>query len=172
MRLVRGIRAVSKAINAIGMVVLAILMLLGAADVLGRYLFNQPIMRTYEISQILLASIVFFGWAYTQYEDKHISIGLVFERFSPSVQRIIRIITHFLALIVFGLIAWQATILAMDFFHANRLLGGLLIPIYPFQLFVSFGAVLICLELIIQIFFLLIAAPDMAQLRKGEEVQY
>ena len=146
-------------------------MFLGAADVLGRYLFNHPITGTYEISQILLASIVFFGLAYTQYEDKHTSIWLIFERFPIKMQRVITLCTHLLVLVIFILITWRATITAIEYLEVNRLLAGLLIPIFPFQLFVSLGASLISLELIIQIYYLVVA-PDKILRRKSEEVQY
>jgi TRAP-type C4-dicarboxylate transport system permease small subunit len=160
---VRGVRAVSKILNGIGQVFLAILMFLGTADVLGRYFFNRPILGTFEISEILLAGVVFFGWAYVLYQDKHIAMEVIYSHLSPYAKKITDVITRFFSLFVFSLMAWRVTATAFHYKEVNRLLPGLLWPAYPFVLFVSLGAVLLCLELIIQIFYLLFSFRDMSR---------
>ena len=47
------------------------MMLLGTADVTGRYIFNKPILGTAEIFGILLPAIVLLGLAYTQEAQAH-----------------------------------------------------------------------------------------------------
>jgi TRAP-type C4-dicarboxylate transport system permease small subunit len=134
---------------------LAILMFLSVADVGGRYFFNRPIFGTLEISEVLLVCIVFFGTAYTVYQDKQITMELLYSRLSPSGKRLTDISTRFLSLVVLGLIAWRVTATAIYSKEVNRLVPGVLWPVYPFMLVVSFGATFICLELIIQIVYLI-----------------
>ena len=153
--MVRVFRNISKALHTIGLAFAGILMFYGTADVVGRYFFNHPVRWTYELSQILLASIVFLGWAYTLYQDKHTTVGFVYTRLPIPVQRIVDVFTRFLALIAFGLITWQATAWAIVYWKAGRLIAGIFLPLYPFQMFVAFGALMLCLELIIQMFYLL-----------------
>ena len=166
--MVKAIRTVSKMLHLIGTGLVGVLMFYGTADVVGRYFFNSPVKWTYELSQILLAIIVFLGWAYTLYEDKHTTIGLVYSRFPPKVKKTADIFTRLLALIVFALITWQAVAWAIVYIKANRHLSGIFLPLYPFQMLVAFGALMICLELIIQIFSLLFAGADESSPRMQE----
>ncbi len=51
---------VSRTMSNIGMVVLLMLMLLITADVLLRYLFNRPILGTFDIVELMLGIVIFF----------------------------------------------------------------------------------------------------------------
>lgn len=92
---------------------LFVLMALGAADVVGRYVFNRPILGTMEISEVLLAGVLFFGWAYTQATRGHIRVNLLLPRFSPRVQAMTDTINSILGLVLFSLIGWQAAQIAI-----------------------------------------------------------
>lgn len=144
------VRRVSDIANNVSISMLAVLMLIGTCDVIGRYLFNKPIRGVVELGEVLLAGIVFFGWAYTQAAGGHIKVEMFTSRLAPRVRAKINFATSFLSLALFSLIGWQAAKLAMMYWEQNRLVGGLMIPIAPFVLFISLGALLICLELIIQ----------------------
>lgn len=148
------VRMASKILMAISQGLLAILMFLSIADVIGRYLFNRPIFGTLEMSEVLLVSIVFFGSAYTLYLDKQITMELLYNRLSPPAKRTVNIITRLMAFSIFSLMVWKVTEKAFYFKETNRLIPSLLWPIYPFMLFVSLGLILISLELLIQIVYL------------------
>lgn len=150
----KGIRMASKILMAISQGLLAILMFLSITDVIGRYLFNRPIFGTLEVSEILLVCIVFFGSAYTLYMDKQITMELLYSRLSPSARKKVDVITRLMAFIIFSLMVWKVTEKALYFKEANRLIPSLLWPIYPFMLVVSLGAILLSLELLIQIVYL------------------
>jgi TRAP-type C4-dicarboxylate transport system permease small subunit len=151
----KTIRNTGNILCAIGMGMLLVLMLLGAGDVIGRYLFNKPVTGTMEVSSILLAGIVFFGWAYTQAVGGHVKVEIFFSRFPPLVQTAVSLLTLFISLILFSLITWQGARMAMIYWKAGRLIDVIYVPIAPFQLFVSLGALVLCLELAIQLLHLL-----------------
>src|SRR4030066_331803 len=91
-RLEKSIGIVCNILRYVGVGMLFVLMMLGAADVVGRYLFNSPIQGTMEVSELLLAGIVFFGWAYTQAARGHITVDLFFSRIPSRGQAILKII--------------------------------------------------------------------------------
>jgi TRAP-type C4-dicarboxylate transport system permease small subunit len=161
------VRMASKILMAISQGLLAILMFLSITDVIGRYLFNRPIFGTLEMSEILLVSIVFFGSAYTLYLDKQITMELLYTRLSPSAKKIVNVITRLMAFIIFGLMVWKVTEKALYFKGVNRLIPSLLWPIYPFMLFVSLGAILISLELLIQIVYLFMNPKEVSSEGEG-----
>ena len=57
------IESISHALNTVVMVVLLGVMLLIVADIFLRYVFNQPIIGTTEITTFMVIVVVFFGLA-------------------------------------------------------------------------------------------------------------
>lgn len=151
----QGIRKVEKILSTISGFLLVGLMVLGAADVIGRYVFNRPIMGTFEISEILMAVMVFLGWAYTQAQRGHIRVDLLVSRYPPRLQAMVEFVILFLVLVVFCLIAWKAASIARQEWQEQRLVSTILIPRAFFTPFVTLGAFALCVELIIQMIHLL-----------------
>lgn len=57
--------------------VLFALMLLTTGDVLGRFLFNMPIVGTVELTQLMLAGLVFLALPVVSWREGHIAVDLV-----------------------------------------------------------------------------------------------
>lgn len=146
----KGITNASSVLNVIGMVLLFVLMMQGAADVIGRYLFNKPIIGTMERGQVLLALMVVLGWGYTQIAKAHVNVELFFRRFPPRAQAITRFATTFVALVFFILIGWQAVLTAQLYHGGGRLIYVIHWPLAPFQLVVTLGALVLCLVFIME----------------------
>lgn len=125
-------------------------MLLGAGDVLGRYLFNHPILGTLEVSEIMMAGIVLLGWAYTYRAGMHVRVDLFITRYPPLTRTIVDIITTLLSLGLFIIVTQQSLESAMQNVQMSKFLPTLKIPAYPFYFFVPFGGALLCVELIIK----------------------
>jgi C4-dicarboxylate transporter DctQ subunit len=140
-----------KVANYVSMFMLLILMLLGSVDVIGRYVFNKPIQASFELNQILLAGVVFFGLAYTQLVGGHIKVEFLVSRFKPRMQAITDFITLCLMLGLFSLITWQSLRIAIVFWQQNKLIDVLFVNMAFFQSFVTVAAFLMSIELIIQL---------------------
>ena len=138
-----------------------LMMFIGAFDVLGRYLFNRPIRGTMEISAVMMGAIVFFSWAFTQRDDGHVKVELVVSYYSDRMRSIANCFTLSLSLVLFILIAYKSTLIAIRSFTEHRTLPILEIPTGPLHALVPIGAVLLCLTLLIQI------VSNIATLRKG-----
>ena len=154
----KAVRRVTNILCYIAVAMLAALMLLGTFDVIGRYFFNKPIKGALEIGGILLAGIVLFGLAYTSSIERHVRVDTFILLFPPRLQAIIGCVISFLSLIIFCLIGWQGAELALQSWERQTSIDVFFIPIAPFQLFVSVGALAVCLELIVQIRHFIIAA--------------
>jgi TRAP-type C4-dicarboxylate transport system permease small subunit len=133
------------------MVILFLLMSLGASEVIGRFVFNRPIVAVLELSQIMQAMMVFLAWAYTTAQRSHVRVEMFIRMFSPRIQAIQDFVTDIVVIILFALIAWKAAEKAVFYWETNMQVDVLFIPLAPFQLFLAIGAVLLCLELIAQI---------------------
>jgi TRAP-type C4-dicarboxylate transport system permease small subunit len=157
----KGIQYIGEIFTSIGEVLFVALMLLGAGDVIGRYVFNKPIAGTMEISEVLMAGMVFLSWAYTQRTGGHVRVELVISRYSAQARAIANFVTLFLALVLFSAIVWQSAIIAMKCVQEHRILRIVEIPVGPFYFLVPVGAFFLCLEFIIHMVHLV------PQMRRG-----
>lgn len=132
----------------LGVVLMVCIMLIGAGDVIGRYVFNSPLKGTFEISEILLAGVVFFGLAYTVSVGGHVSIDTFTVRFRPRSRAFVESFVSLLSLFIFGVMSWQGAVKAFKSWEADRYIDIIRLPIAPFEFFVAIGAFLVCLELV------------------------
>lgn len=131
---------INKAMSVVAMAVLCLMMVLTTIDVMGRYLFDKPVQGTFELTEIMLATIVFCSLAFCQFSKGHISVDIVVSRFSKKSQKTIEMLNYIVTLVVLGLIAWmsfQNGMMLKNTMDVTMILG---IPIYPFVLLVSLGA--------------------------------
>jgi TRAP-type transport system small permease protein len=145
------VKRLSKALYHVGAVFLFALMLLSSADMIGRFFFNLPIVGALEISQILVAAMVFLGWGQTQIQKGNITVELLYARFPPRMKTVATLVTTVLSAAVFGLMTWQALLAAKQYHDAGRVIFVINLPLGPFQLFVVLGALMMFIVLIIEI---------------------
>lgn len=142
------IQTLSRALCAVCIFVLIPLMLLTSVDVIGRFFFSKPIPGGVEISSYMLAVFILAGLAYTQQVKGNVQVEFFIAKLPPRAQYIINTLTTLLSLFIIALIAWQGTI---DFMHDTNVSDMLRIPRWPFKALVPLAAVLLCLELCIDL---------------------
>lgn len=146
----KGIRGAENVLGVVAGCMLMAMMLLGAVDVVGRYLFNSPVTGALETSEILMGGFVFLSWAYTQSKKAHVSVDLLFALYPPRVQATLSFIMNIIVIALFALILWQSAAIAISDYESGKLVRIILIPIYPFKLMVPVGAFFIAIEFILQ----------------------
>lgn len=149
-KVVKVIEKGGNALAGIAMFFLAVLMFLGAADVLGRYIFNSPIKGTIELSEVFMAGVILLGWAYTQRTGGHVKVELLISHYPPRARNIIDFITSLLSLVLFSLIVRQSWLLAVKHLGQGRVFPTLQFPTGYFYFFVPVGAFFLCLAIIAQ----------------------
>lgn len=147
----RVVFPLNEVMHKVGLAVLLLMMFLTVGDVVGRYFFLFPISGTFELTNFMLALVVFFAIGYTQVRRGHISIDVVVSRFSPRAQAIIDSITYLFSLGLFSLVTWQSAVHANRLFEGHNVSGVLSLPIYPFVIAVGVGSLLFCLVLLVDL---------------------
>jgi len=142
---------VNVALKYLCMSLLGVMLILGTADVLGRYLFNRPVSGTYEIFGVLLPSIVLLGLAYAQAERSHVRITMVVELLSPLLQRVFDIITTIIAMVITIIIGWHGFGLSIRFWNSGKMIDTIHVPKWIPQLVVPLGALALFLVLSVQL---------------------
>ena len=149
---IRAIKSLSRWVYLlVGAGSMLVMIALITVDVILRFLFEHPIMSSYEIVMFLMGIAVFTTLSYTETEKGHVSIELLVSRFPKRVQKILDIAMSILSLGLFALIT-QQTIVRAKALAAEGLTSSILhVPVYPFYLFGAFGFALLCLVLLVNI---------------------
>ncbi len=148
----KAINTVSQAIHGIGGVVLALMMLLTATDVIGRYLFNRPVDGSTELNEVMLAIVVFFGVAYTATQKGHVRVEILVSALPQKARILLDALMTFLGFGLFSLMSWQAVVLGIDQWNRDLTTSVLYIPVFPIALAVAFGSGLLGLVSLMHFF--------------------
>ena len=146
------VRVVGIGLGYLAMGMMLVMMFLGTADVLGRDIFNKPIVGTYEIYELLMPGITLCGLAYTQLGKGHVTLDIVSSRFSPRLRARISFAITLILLCLFGLMTWQGTITAIGYWEQGRQVVNLHIPFFIFALCVPIGAMALCLVFSLELY--------------------
>jgi TRAP-type C4-dicarboxylate transport system permease small subunit len=148
----RSVDKIRKTFSHGAMIALFGMMMLGTADVVGRYLFNSPITGTLEIFTILLPVLTLFSLADTQSIDGHLTAGVIdFFHLKPETRTKIRFGVQVLVFCLFLLVVWRGVGGAMLTLRSHRTIGNIEVPLWIPQLAAPLGALVMCLVLVVQV---------------------
>jgi len=147
----RWITSVSRGLNAVGITMLVLIMLIMVADVILRNTTAQAVLGsvTFELVMLMFCLVVFFGMANTDVNKRHISVDVLTSRFSQEVQKFIEIFVYFFSIVVLSLSIWRTAVYADSLRQAGDSTVILHIPYYPFAYMVSLGIACLCLVLLV-----------------------
>ncbi|MBN1833676.1 MAG: TRAP transporter small permease [Deltaproteobacteria bacterium] len=132
----------------IGAFSLFAMMCLTMADVLGRYIFNRPILGVFEITELMVLMLIFSFLGYTQAQKSHVSVDLFIMLFPERLTVLIEVFNHFICLAMMALIAWMGVDKALELMEAGEASPNLALPTYPFVFFLVLGCAVMCAEFI------------------------
>ncbi|WP_172328218.1 TRAP transporter small permease [Mangrovicoccus sp. HB161399] len=98
-------RAFLSALRGLSALLLAALILVTVTDVVGRYILNAPLPGAFELTQILLALLVFAALPLTTARREHVEVDLMAHVLTP---RLIRAFGIFAALVTAAALAFFA----------------------------------------------------------------
>ncbi len=142
------IRPVVMVLHGAGVGVLVAMMVLTASDVTLRYVFNRPIVGSFDLTEYMMAIVVSFGLAYCAFLRGHVRVDLVVTHMPERLQSAIDSITGLLGVILFAIITWQAFMYMELLFDSGLKSTVLLIPRFPFAGMVCLGSVFLTIVLL------------------------
>ena len=146
----KAVFPVSRLLLYIGQFTLILMVMLTVADVFLRYVLNRPILGSYELTEFMMAVLVFSTIGYTMVVKGHVVVDLVFTKLPQRIKDILECITSFIAFILFAVVAWRNVMQADTAWGRNDVTAELFIPISPFILFVAIGIAVLALVLFAQ----------------------
>ena len=138
-------------LNAIGTVWVAAMMVLICGDILGRALFNSPIIGVPEIVRVSVVGIVWLQMAYTLKIGAHLRSNIILDRLSLKWQYIVEIIGCILGILVFSLAVYTSWDVMIEGWRIKEFEGELpvRVPVYPIRTIVVIGAFLTTAQFVV-----------------------
>jgi TRAP-type C4-dicarboxylate transport system permease small subunit len=151
-RISKGVACLNRYATAVASLGLLFMTGLVTADVIRRRLFNAPLIYADEVAGYLLVLVTMLGLGYTLKEEGHIQVMLVIQRLSARQRTILRLIWCVIGivyatilLIYTGQLAWESFTLKAFSPTPSQL------PIYPFQVLMPIGCVLLLFQLVMEL---------------------
>ncbi|HVL57718.1 MAG TPA: TRAP transporter small permease [Burkholderiaceae bacterium] len=100
------VRRLEFALGVLAASILFAMMLLTFVDVILRYFFNAPMKGSFEVTELLMAVLIFCGLPLVSYRGGHVAID-TFERFLPRLlRRALQPTIHLVCAIALAGMAW------------------------------------------------------------------
>lgn len=129
--------------DAVLVIILGGMILLAAAQIVMRNLFNFGFIWTDELLRMLVLWIALAGAVAASRNDKHINIAILDRFLPPRVKAATGILIHFFTSVICGIVAWHS----VRFVRTSHEFGDLLmgdIPAWIPQIILPVGFGLIC----------------------------
>lgn len=146
----KGGRSLDLAIRIVAAVLLMTMMALTVCDVLGRYLFNAPLRGATEVTELLLAAVIFIGLPAVTLDREHITVDLLTERLSHAPKAVLQAAMTLVSAVVLGVIAWRLWLVAAQVGGYNGTTPSLKIPLAPLGQFMAVMCALTAVILLVQ----------------------
>jgi TRAP-type C4-dicarboxylate transport system permease small subunit len=147
-----------RTLGAAAAILLFCLMMVTTVDVIGRYIFNFPLRGGFELTELLLLTLIFAGLPLVSRADEHVTLDfidqLLGERGRSLLRRLVDIIC---GLIILGL-AWRVYIKAGKIAGYGDTTDVLRIAVGPFVYFMALMVAVTAVVHLIRAF--LPAAPE------------
>ncbi|MFC1990879.1 TRAP transporter small permease subunit [Chloroflexota bacterium] len=118
-----------------------------AAEVVLRYIFNQPTIWATDLNLQLMAAIITVGAGYTLLQKQHVIVDVVVTRFSPRVRAILDLATSSFFFLGIGVMFWRSVIAARESIMMRELMSTIWEPpLYPIRVVMAIGLFLFLLQ--------------------------
>jgi TRAP-type transport system small permease protein len=120
--------------------------LLTVLDASLRYGLNRPLPATFELTELLLATVIFFGLPYTGLLDGHVTVDVLAGRLSPRGRFALTATAGLVMAALLTTITWEMGRLAGEVVRTSRTTITARIPVFPFMVpaMLAAGAAALC----------------------------
>jgi TRAP-type C4-dicarboxylate transport system permease small subunit len=107
------------------------MMIVTFVDVLGREVFSAPLPGAYELTEVLLALVIFVGLPIATARREHVSVDLLTSRLPGPARRVLAVVAALVTAVVLAVLAWRLAVSAGDFISYGDATVYLGIPLGP-----------------------------------------
>lgn len=119
--------------------ILFCLVLVTCVDVVGRYFFSAPLNGAFEITEILLAALVFAALPLTTDRKEHIEVDLLNVILPNVVKQYLSAFAGLFSAALLATLSWRLALHAMQAATDGSMTNALSIPLAPFGYLAAFS---------------------------------
>lgn len=112
-------------------VLIALMIAATCVDVIGRYLLNRPFGGAYELTQILLAALVFTALPLTTADGGHVEVDLALHLFPRRMQVLMGRLAGYVSAAALVCFAWRLVLTGLTQFDEGTSSPSLSLPMAP-----------------------------------------
>jgi TRAP-type transport system small permease protein len=113
-------------------IVLGAVMMVSVVDVVGRYVFNRPLPGSSEITEVLMAILIYAGLPLVSLRRAHIAVDLLDPVTPPALARVRDAIVGLVSVFVLAIVAWRLWAYADQIRSSKDVTEYLKLPLAPF----------------------------------------
>jgi TRAP-type C4-dicarboxylate transport system permease small subunit len=125
----------------IGAFALAVIASVTFCDVIARYFLNRPFSFTVELTELVMALVVYFGVGLVTHENTHINADVVVLRLPPRWRGRFALVTNLLALGFLAVMVWRLWLRAVFLLAKGDMTPVWGVPLWPIAFAIAFGSV-------------------------------
>jgi len=132
-------------------------MLLTTVDVVSRYLFNWPLRGAFEITELLLLSLIFAGLPLASRAGEHVTLDFIDHALKPAGRRLLHRLLDLVCGLILLSLAWRVWIKADKIAAYGDTTEVLRLPVSPF---VYVMALMIAVTAVVHLAKAVLPGPD------------
>lgn len=164
-RVLSAIETMTKWFYLFSAICLIALFAIMTIDVLGRFLFNKPLVGTMDVGTYLLAALIFLGLGYAQVTGRHVKLDILTKKFPDKLRRALNASLLVLSLAFFAMMTRQTAIVAYSEWKRKLLFSASAVnlPIWVISFAASLGCIMLAIALIVSIIRLFYTAENVSK---------
>ncbi len=115
---------------------------LTVVDVIGRYLFSAPLAGAFELTQLMLGTLVFAALPLTTFSGEHVEVDLAYDASPYPLKTVMRWLSGLASAAVLWAIAWRLVVYSARLAEDAAVTNALSIPLAPLGWFAAVMAAL------------------------------
>ena len=128
-----------KILGSISALLLIAMILLTCVDVIARYFFNSPVNGAFELTQMLLAALIFTALPMTTAADEHVDVELITQMTSNKAKLFFFGLGLVATALVMFIMTWRLWEHALRLAHDGAVSNSLSLPFAPIGYFAALG---------------------------------
>lgn len=166
--ILRIIDTISAALMVVASIALMLMMVHVSADVVGKFVFSQPIPMTLEmVSNYYMVAVVFLPFAAVERMNGNIHVELIYTHLPRVIRRVLDLVSYVLFAGLLYLLTTSTWNVAIKKFNVGEfIMGSYAVPIWPTRFLLPLGCCLALALVLVRIgrTVVLLARPDLDHL--------
>lgn len=143
-----GARTASQILQIAAAALLFAMMVLTFIDVWGRYIFNTPLPGAFEVTELMMATLIFAGLPLVTAAGEHVSVDLLDFSLPKSLRQFRDGLTHLLCAMMLCFLSYRLWLKAMEQLDYGDQTAVLLLPVAPITIIMSISTAISALSLV------------------------